>query len=193
MFCLWHDELFPLMRVKRQLDIVTVVSPSYDGELLTRVLNKLGLRTVRGSSSRGGVGALLGAAKMMDKDNIHACVTVDGPRGPRHKAKTGALFLAHHADAHVMPVRIIMKKSFCFGSWDRFQLPLPFSRVLVRFGEPWKVTDEKTRECEASHEHREKLPDEALMRAKQRLETALAALAEYPEFRSERKAAHDPQ
>ena len=47
-FCLWHDELFPLMRVRRDLDIVTVVSPSRDGELLARVLEKLGLRTVRG-------------------------------------------------------------------------------------------------------------------------------------------------
>lgn len=170
-FCLWHDELFPLIRVKRDLPIVTVVSPSYDGELLARVMHKQGVRTVRGSSSRGGAGALLGAAKMMDREGIHACVTVDGPRGPRHKAKTGALFLAQHTGAYVVPLRAIMEKPYCFGSWDRFQLPLPFSHVLVRFGQPWKLPD-------ANHNDNDTL----LHEAKIRLEAELTALApERPE------------
>lgn len=136
-FCLWHDELFPLMRMQKQLDIVTVVSPSRDGELLAQMLEKLGLRTVRGSSGRGGANALLGAARLM-RTGVHACITVDGPRGPRHKAKDGALFLARHADAWIAPVRIVMDQAVRASSWDRFQVPLPFSRVTVRHGQPWK-------------------------------------------------------
>ena len=137
-FCLWHDELFPTPHIARQLDIVAVVSPSRDGDLLAGVLTKFGLRTARGSSSRGGSKALLDAAHLMKSGTIHACFTVDGPRGPRHQAKTGALFLAQHTNAYIVPLRCLYSRSFQTGSWDRLQIPLPFSRVLVRFGPPWK-------------------------------------------------------
>lgn len=180
-FCLWHDELFPLMRMKKQLDIVTVVSPSRDGELLARVLQKLGLRTVRGSSGRGGVNALLGAARLMKTANVHACVTVDGPRGPRHHAKNGVFFLARHADAFIAPVRIIMDSAHRFGSWDRFQLPLPFSRVTVRHGTPWKLPGGA-------------LTDDALHAARARLEADLADLApERPETSKSRTSGTSPE
>lgn len=141
-FALWHDELFPLMHMKRDLEIVTVVSQSNDGEYLARVLQGLGLRTARGSSSRGGVKALLQAARMMRKEGLCGCVTVDGPRGPRHRAKEGALFLAHRANAHVVPVRIFMERVKVFErAWDKFQLPLPGSRVHVVYGEPYLIGD----------------------------------------------------
>lgn len=142
-FALWHDELFPLMHVRRNLDIVTVVSQSRDGEYLARVLQGLGLYTARGSSSRGGVKALLQAARMMRKQGLCGCVTVDGPRGPRHKVKEGALFLAHRANAHVVPVRLFMSKTKIFDkAWDRFQLPLPGSDVRIIFGEPYRLEDD---------------------------------------------------
>ena len=166
-FCLWHDELFPLMRMQKQLDIVAVVSPSRDGELLARILEKLGLRTVRGSSTRGGSNALLGAARLM-RQGVHACITVDGPRGPRHKAKNGAFFLARHADAWIAPIRIVMDPVLHISSWDRFQIPLPFSRVRIIHGRPWKP---------------EPLADGALRddteKDRKRLETELAELAPY--------------
>lgn len=137
-FCLWHDEMVPLMRMQKQLDIVTVVSPSRDGALLAGVLEKLGLRTVRGSSTRGGAKALLGAARLMRNEGVHACITVDGPAGPRHKAKDGAFFLARHADAYIAPVRLLMRPALRIPSWDRLQIPLPFGRVTVLHGKPWK-------------------------------------------------------
>ena len=137
-FCLWHDELFPLMHVKRQLDIVTVVSASRDGEMLARVLQRLGLRTARGSSNRGGLKALLGAAHLMKKENVHACITVDGPTGPYHKAKDGAFFLSSRANAWIVPVRIEASPVIHLPSWDRFQLPLPFGKVHIHFAGAWK-------------------------------------------------------
>ncbi len=155
-FCLWHDELFPLMKVQRQLDIVTVVSPSHDGGLLAGVLERLGLRTVRGSSTRKGMSALLNAVKVMKKDSIHACVTIDGPLGPRHIPKEGAFFLAYHANALIVPVRMKMRTSFKFKTWDKFQIPYPFSRVDIEYGEPYEINSDKLT-SEILEEEKEKL------------------------------------
>lgn len=167
-FCLWHDEMLPLIYMQKQLDIVTVVSPSRDGELLADILHRQGLRTVRGSSTRGGAKALLGAARLMRHEGVHACITVDGPAGPRHKAKDGAFFLAHHADAHIAPVRLLMNPAVRIPSWDRLQIPLPFGKVTVLHGHPWKLSTTE-------------LTAEALAADRARLEADLAALAPYAE------------
>jgi lysophospholipid acyltransferase (LPLAT)-like uncharacterized protein len=137
MFSLWHDELFALMHVRESLRIVTVVSQSRDGEYLARLLQGLGLKTVRGSSTRGGIGALLRAARFMRTERYNGCITVDGPRGPRHVVKQGAIVLAFRVPAHIVPVRIFYERAKVFSSWDRFQLPLPFSRVHIVFGAPY--------------------------------------------------------
>ncbi len=134
---LWHDELFPLIHLKRDLNIITVVSRSRDGDYLSGVLRGMGLETARGSSSRGGVSALLEAARRMREDGLCACITVDGPRGPRHRAKPGAVFLACRLGAPVVPIRLFMDRAATFQSWDRFQLPLPFSRVTMVCGDAW--------------------------------------------------------
>ncbi len=136
---LWHDELFPLIYLKRQLNIIALVSQSEDGELLAGVLERMGLETARGSSSRGGVKALLAAARRMRESGICGCVTVDGPRGPRHEVKEGAVFLAARADAPIVPIRLFMERRVLFKSWDRFQLPLPFSRVSMVCGDAYRV------------------------------------------------------
>ncbi|WP_157471362.1 lysophospholipid acyltransferase family protein [Halodesulfovibrio spirochaetisodalis] len=140
--CLWHDELFPLMHVRRNLQIIAVVSQSSDGEILAQVLEKLGLLTSRGSSSRGGVKALLRVARTMKKSHYLGCITVDGPRGPRHVAKEGAVFLAHRSNAKMVPIRIGMSNSYVFQkAWDKFQVPLPFSKIKIVFGEPYDLAE----------------------------------------------------
>ena len=143
-FALWHDELFTLMHVRRQLQIIAVVSQSSDGEFLAQVLERLGLKTARGSSSRGGVKALLKVAKMMRDTRYCGILTVDGPRGPRHVAKEGAVFLAHRSNAKIVPVRMDMSKSYVFKkAWDKFQVPFPFSKVRIIFGEPYELPEGK--------------------------------------------------
>ena len=150
---LWHDELFPLIYLKRQLNIIALVSQSDDGDLLAGVLERMGLETARGSSSRGGVKALLAAARRMREAGLCGCVTVDGPRGPRHEVKEGAIFLASRADAPIVPIRLFMERRKLFKSWDRFQLPLPFSRVTMVCGDAYRVEcdvrdpEAVTREC----------------------------------------------
>ena len=146
--CLWHDELFPLIYLKRQLNIIALVSQSGDGDLLAGVLERMGLETARGSSSRGGVKALLAAAKRMREAGLCGCVTVDGPRGPRHEVKEGAVFLASRADAPIVPIRLFMERRKVFKSWDRFQLPLPFSRVTMVCADAYRV-DCDPRDAEA--------------------------------------------
>lgn len=136
-FALWHDELFTLTHLRGDLPLCAVVSRSGDGEVLARVLEALGVRTARGSSSRGGLQALRTAMEFM-RQGRHAVVTVDGPRGPRHEVKDGAVYLAFKAKAQIVPVRLFLERRHCFGSWDRFQLPWPFSRVRIVFGDPYE-------------------------------------------------------
>ncbi|MDR2669744.1 MAG: lysophospholipid acyltransferase family protein [Desulfovibrio sp.] len=140
MFCLFHDELFTLMRVRRGLRVATVVSRSRDGEYLARLLHSLGLKTARGSSSRGGLSALKGMERLMREDRRHGVITVDGPVGPRHIVKQGAVVLAFRVPALLVPVRLFPRRAVVFNSWDRFQLPLPFSRVDIVFGTPYAAS-----------------------------------------------------
>lgn len=153
MFPVWHDELFLLTHMCGDLRLVTIVSQSADGDYLARLQTRMGIKTIRGSSSRGGVKALLQAASFMRKDRYHCCITVDGPRGPRRVAKPGAVILAFRSSAYILPVRVFMKHRKCFASWDRFQLPWPFTRVHVAWGQPYRVEiadlsdDSLRREC----------------------------------------------
>jgi lysophospholipid acyltransferase (LPLAT)-like uncharacterized protein len=140
MFSLFHDELFTLMHVRRALRLATVVSRSRDGEYLARLLHSLGLKTARGSSSRGGLSALTGMERLMREDRRHGVITVDGPVGPRHNVKQGAVVLAFRVPALLVPVRLFPRRAVVFNSWDRFQLPLPFSRVDIVFGAPYAVS-----------------------------------------------------
>ncbi len=164
-FCIWHDELISILNTKADLDVIGIVSPSKDGDLVAKVIEYIGFRAVRGSSTRQGMNALLTTVKVMTTENIHACMTVDGPLGPRHKVKDGAFFLGHHADAYIVPMRTVIKNSYKFNSWDKFQIPYPFTKVKVVFGEPYKVSAEK-------------LDAEVLASEKAKLQTILETLLE---------------
>lgn len=139
----WHDEIFSCIHAKQNAKIVTVVSQSKDGEYLARVLENIGFATARGSSSRGGLSAMIQAARYIKKEGYSACISVDGPRGPRHEVKEGAVFLAHRVKAPIVPMRAVMTRGKVFNSWDRFQLPWPFSTVTIYFGEPYYIEAEE--------------------------------------------------
>ncbi|MUM78277.1 DUF374 domain-containing protein [Pseudodesulfovibrio sp. F-1] len=163
---LWHGEIFPVTGFGHTIssDLVTFVSQSKDGEVIARVIERLGHVTVRGSSSRGGVKALLQAVRVMAGQNRMAVFTVDGPRGPRHKPKGGVIYLAQKAGAAIVPMRAYPKRAKIFKkSWDHFVLPMPFTRCPVYIGEPMEVTDEK-------------LTEAVLVRELERLEQQMLAL-----------------
>lgn len=133
----WHDEIFPLILAHADFGLACVVSQSQDGELLVQVLERFGFATVRGSSSRGGLRALIMAKRFMEKNNKGVIFTADGPRGPRHRIKPGAVFLAELAGSPIVLIRVKMEKSFVFKkAWDKFQLPWPFSRCSIIYSDP---------------------------------------------------------
>jgi lysophospholipid acyltransferase (LPLAT)-like uncharacterized protein len=142
-YAIWHDELFPLCYLHRDEGIVAVVSASRDGEMLAQVLARLGYNLARGSSTRGGVKALIAASRVMKKEAKDAVLTLDGPRGPRHQVKEGALYLAWRADAYLVPVRAKISSKKCFKSWDKFQLPLLGAVCHIHYGSPYKLEYKK--------------------------------------------------
>ena len=139
---LWHDELFPMAYIYRGKGMVAVVSQSADGELIARLLAYFGFALARGSSSRGGVRALLSVIRQVDRAKADAVVVVDGPRGPRHVVKPGIIYLAAKLNMPIIPVRVHMHPRKVFHkAWDRFQLPMPFARVQIVIGEPMSVPE----------------------------------------------------
>lgn len=163
---LWHGEIFPITSFAHTVSshLVTFVSQSKDGEIISRVLDRLGHTTVRGSSTRGGVKALLHAKRVMEKENRMAVFTIDGPKGPIHKAKDGVIFLAQRANAKIIPIRAFPEKKKVFDkSWDKFVLPYPFSRCPIYIGDPMDVTTEK-------------LDKDVLNREKRKLEERMLSL-----------------
>jgi len=146
MMAIWHAELFSLIGYgMSRLDgkLATVVSDSRDGEIIAQVLERIGYGTARGSSTRGGLKALIALRRFIEQGRI-GVITVDGPRGPRHKVKDGAVYLAHKTGALLFPVRSRPAVKHVFErSWDRFELPMPFCRCPVYFGAPLEFPGDK--------------------------------------------------
>jgi lysophospholipid acyltransferase (LPLAT)-like uncharacterized protein len=127
-YCLWHDRLFACTYFLRDRGIVVITSLSRDGEYIARFLERLGYGTVRGSSTRGGVRALVEMIHLMRR-GMSMAFTVDGPRGPRHKAKTGAVILARKTGNPMLPLSVECERFWTVKSWDRLQIPKPFTRA----------------------------------------------------------------
>ena len=124
----------PVWHMRRR-GIVAMISQHRDGELVARLVQKLGYETVRGSSTRGGTGAALAMIERLKAGQIGAHIC-DGPRGPIYKMKPGAPYMAISAGADVIPATFAAASCWTFRSWDRFTVPKPFSRVFLCYGEP---------------------------------------------------------
>ena len=134
----WHEALLPVMWHHRGRGIAALVSEARDGEYLAGFARSLGYHLIRGSSTRGGRRALLGAIRAL-RDGTPVGVTPDGPRGPRRVVKPGALAAAEKGGAMIVPVHADSRPAWRAGSWDRFLVPPPFARVRVAYGEPFAV------------------------------------------------------
>lgn len=131
----WHNRLLGPLVPARDREIGVVISQSRDGELISRVVEGFGYVPLRGSSSRGGARALRAVAGHLRKGRGVA-FTPDGPRGPRYRVQPGLAYVARRTGTPVMPIGVAMTRKAVFRSWDRFQLPLPFGRILLDCGEP---------------------------------------------------------
>lgn len=138
-YTIWHGRmLFPILfRSHRQ--ICTLVSLSQDGGIINAFLKRLGFRTVRGSSSRGGARGLAGLIREIEAGHDVA-ITPDGPRGPRCQVQDGVLDLAARTGAPLLLASSAARRAFVCKSWDHFVIPLPFSRVFMQFDGPLRIT-----------------------------------------------------
>ncbi|MFH1706560.1 MAG: lysophospholipid acyltransferase family protein [Planctomycetota bacterium] len=136
-FAMWHGRHFMMMRLLARHRCAVMCSLSEIGELQAWIIRAFGFRPVRGSSSRGGVEALVNLIRMVRKEGRHAIVTVDGPSGPAFQAKPGAVQIALKSGARLVPVTVANRRRMIIpGAWDRFEVPLPFTRSVIIFGEP---------------------------------------------------------
>ncbi len=132
----FHGRMFLILGHLKGYKYCGIVSASRDGEILTRVLTRLGFKIVRGSSSRGGARAMIGLKKLFE-NGYHAAFPVDGPRGPLHVVKPGAVYLAKKTGAPLLPLTSSAKPAHIFSkAWDKFIFPYPFSRGVIAYGEP---------------------------------------------------------
>jgi len=131
----WHDRIFLGTYFMRNRGIVVMTSKSFDGEYIARFIQRLGYGAVRGSSSRGGSKALVQMIKAM-RAGMPMAFSVDGPRGPRYEAKLGPVFLAKKTGNPILPFIVEPHKFWTINSWDKMQIPKPFTRALTVFGEP---------------------------------------------------------
>ena len=168
----WHGRILPATLYFRHRGIVVVTSANFDGEWIAEVIRRFGYGTARGSSSRGGARALVELRRAMAKGRA-AGFTLDGPRGPARVAQRGALWLAGATGNPVLPFHIEADRFWEASSWDRTQVPRPFSTVALAIGPPLDVPDTSEPTIESK---------------RQALEQALAAL----EARARRLLSGDP-
>ena len=137
-YAFWHARLFPLVYTHRGRGIAVLISRHRDGEWISRIVESMGFRTARGSSTRGGEGGLLEMLDLADRGHLLA-ITPDGPRGPERRVKPGLVYLASRTGWPVIPVASASSRAWVFSSWDRFRVPAPFARVHVAYGAPIPV------------------------------------------------------
>jgi len=138
---LWHQRIFPLINYARRFSAfapAVMISRSRDGDIIADVVRRLNFRPVRGSSSRGGREALASLVGDLAEHPL-AVHAVDGPQGPRGVVKAGLISMAKLSGAPIFPVYVSVDRAWVLKSWDRFIIPKPFSRVVIRWDGPIPV------------------------------------------------------
>jgi lysophospholipid acyltransferase (LPLAT)-like uncharacterized protein len=137
-FAFWHGRILAATLYFRDRGIIVITSENFDGEWIARIIRRFGYGTARGSTSRGGMRALVQLRRDMAAGHP-AAFTVDGPRGPAGVAQPGAVWLAGATGNPIVPFHIEAAKHWTLNSWDRHQIPKPGSDVAIAIGEPMDV------------------------------------------------------
>jgi lysophospholipid acyltransferase (LPLAT)-like uncharacterized protein len=157
----WHGRILSATFYFRRRGIVVITSENFDGEWIARIIERFGYGTARGSTTRGGLKAMLQLKRDLAQGKP-AGFTVDGPRGPARVAQPGAIWLASATGNPVLPFHLEASSYWTMRSWDRTQIPKPFSTIALVVAEPLEVPRDAT--------------DEQMESARQELERRLAAL-----------------
>ncbi|MGA2542057.1 MAG: lysophospholipid acyltransferase family protein [Verrucomicrobiota bacterium] len=153
-FCTWHNRLALAMAANGDFvrekwpcaGLCAMISASRDGAFMASLVEPFGVVPIRGSSSRRGPQALLEATTWMEK-NYSIAITPDGPRGPAYKVQEGIIHLAQLTGRPIIPMSNYTRRKITLRSWDRFQIPLPFARCVLRYGPPFWVPRDATAEA----------------------------------------------
>jgi len=146
----WHGELlmqpFNYQKLKSKGKVSAMISEHKDGEAITKTVEYLGIHSIRGSSSRGGAKALIGAIKEIKRNNDIA-ITPDGPRGPRHSVADGIVAISKKSNARILIFNCKASKYWQFSSWDKFIVPKPFGRLDFFIQEPLDISNMENEEA----------------------------------------------
>ncbi|CAN5764229.1 lysophospholipid acyltransferase family protein [soil metagenome] len=134
-YTFWHDRIVSGTYFFRNRGIIVLSSTSFDSEYTARCIQRFGFGIIKGSSTRGGTQALVGMIRAM-RDGYTTAFTLDGPKGPRYIAKSGPILLAKKTGNPMIPFVIESRSFWTIKSWDKLQIPKPFSRANVIVGEP---------------------------------------------------------
>ena len=138
----WHGvTMLPIYHCRHR-GFYSIVSVSRDGELQNRLLTSRGFKTIRGSSGRHGIRALLEAVRRLKEGEVLA-ITPDGPKGPPRKVQAGTVHLAQRSGCPVLPVGVACRPCKKLHSWDSHMVPMPFSRAVIVFGDPVYIADDE--------------------------------------------------
>ena len=137
----WHGRILPATYYFRRRGIVVITSENFDGEWIARIIQRFGYGTARGSTSRGALRALLQLKRDMEQGRP-AGFTVDGPRGPARRVQQGVVWLAKATGNPVVPFHLEASRHWTARSWDRTQIPRPFSTIALAVGSPIAVAAE---------------------------------------------------
>ena len=147
--CFWHYSLVQVIHQATDGKWVAMVSASADAEYVSRILNGMGIATVRGSRGKGGLAALKEMMGHIKEHGRKAAIVADGSQGPPLKVQAGVILLASKTGIPILPLIAVADRYWAFHSWDRTVLPKPFSRVALCFAAPMVVpTEIKSRELE---------------------------------------------
>lgn len=128
----WHGEILAITWAHRRSGIAPLISRHADGEVIARIVEGLGYRTVRGSTTRGGARALLESIRLVE-EGVTVAFSPDGPRGPRHEFAPGAIIVAQRTGRPIIAVAATASRAWRMGSWDRHLVPKPFATVTIHY------------------------------------------------------------
>ena len=138
-YCFWHDRIFLTTYWWRNRRSVVMTSRSFDGEYIARFIQRFGYGAIRGSSTRGAVGAVVEMVRLM-RAGCTTAFTIDGPKGPAYVAKMGSVLLAKKSGHPIVPVTMALARYWKVPSWDSFQIPKPFTKARVYVAPPIYVS-----------------------------------------------------
>jgi lysophospholipid acyltransferase (LPLAT)-like uncharacterized protein len=164
-YCFWHQCVLPCAVYFRRSHAVILISRSFDGELITRILRMFGFDAVRGSSSRSAREGLMGLKQVIESGRT-AIFTADGPRGPIYQTKMGPIKLAQLTGAPIGAFHLQPEHAWVINSWDHFLVPKPFTRICVSWAQWTRVpTDLCTEQFEPKREELNAALERARLRA----------------------------